>query len=511
METDLATGDTGIPIEPSAAESQDWRRTLVRWLALSLILHLIGAVLSQGFFHSDEHFQILEFVNFKLGRIPARDLAIEFHERIRPWLGPGIFYGMTRLWQLLGVDDPFEWALSFRLLSALVGWLSVVSLALCLPQWFSEARWRRGALVALTLIWYLPAFHARVSSENWGGAALIIGLCAFLLLPARPHRSVPGCLAVGVLFGLAFEFRYQVGIMVAGAFFWFWLIRRARFRELAAVAAGILLVIGLGTAVDRWGYGQWTCAPWNYFRYNLIQNHVSDVDTDPPWDYLRRAFTESWPLLGFLLLCSFLVAWIRHPRNPLTWSHAPLLGVHALIGHKELRFLFPLIHAGPVLLVLAFYPLHPARRALFRRAGWRWAGWTLLGWDLVGLAVLTCIPAWMPIRFQACLYGLKARSPDPLILAWKDKSPYNVNGIVMSFYRPDGIILKRITSYEEMLQPGAPAYLFYDGFRTPRELSDHCVAEFRSLPGWLDSFLSTFHEERLLDHVSNWSLLRCAR
>ncbi|MBK5097796.1 MAG: hypothetical protein JJE01_08435 [Gemmatimonadetes bacterium] len=55
-----------------------WARN---WLLVALVLNLAAAYFSWGFHQFDEHFQILEFANYKLGNSPASDLPWEFSIR----------------------------------------------------------------------------------------------------------------------------------------------------------------------------------------------------------------------------------------------------------------------------------------------------------------------------------------------------------------------------------------------------------------------------------------------
>jgi phosphatidylinositol glycan class B len=65
-----------------AFQDPDWTRTFVIALAFAFILHLLAAIFSVGFYHTDEHFQILEFLNYKLGRSTGAELAVEFGQRM---------------------------------------------------------------------------------------------------------------------------------------------------------------------------------------------------------------------------------------------------------------------------------------------------------------------------------------------------------------------------------------------------------------------------------------------
>src|SRR4051794_39151193 len=100
-----------------------WTKFLLRWMGFSLFLHLLAAWLSAGFYHADEHFQIVEFANYLLGKSPASQLPLEYSHQLRPWLFPAILAGMTKILTTLGVSSPFSWAFGYRCVSSLLGWL----------------------------------------------------------------------------------------------------------------------------------------------------------------------------------------------------------------------------------------------------------------------------------------------------------------------------------------------------------------------------------------------------
>lgn len=516
-----------------------WRSFIFQWMTLSFILHIIAAVKSSGFFHVDEHFQIAEFVNAKLGRSPLTELPLEFRELIRPWLLPAIYTGLTHLLNSIGITNPFDWALSYRIFAALLGWVSTLGAGLCCYLWFPIKKWRNLAVMAMTLLWYMPAFHARHSSENLGGSAFLMGLTLLLLgspprkKPSQHPGEVPFSVALtsGLLLGLAFEFRYQVGVMIVGFFFWLVIIARVSLLRLLPLIAGILIAVGLGTLADFWGYGKWTFAPWNYLQFNLIQNHFAEGDPSPAWDYFRRAFTESWPLIGLLTLLSFPIAWIRNPKHCLTWSFVPFFLVHLWISHKELRFLFPMIHVGGVLLVLAISPLQrtphwakflEAKDSPLWQSGWiRWPIRSLIGLNFIGLVALTTLPAWMPIQFYQRLYRFK---PFGFQVYYKDDQLINLGGAILNFYRPSGLPLVRIGDYSELtqaLEEKETSLWLYTPYRQlPEEagiLTKWCKVEFSTWPVWLEGGIeklkfSTVTREmvsRLTSRMTNWTLYRC--
>jgi phosphatidylinositol glycan class B len=482
------------------------KRFLIRWLLISLGLHLLAAIFSTGYQNSDEHFQILEFLNTILGGTPASALPIEYGHRIRPWLQPFLYWGPVQLLRALGIQNPFTWAFFIRLLSALIGWLSVVSLARCIPLWISDTRWQKATLIALALFWCLPALHARHSSENLSGALFLIGLCEiYRRIHSERGASAPAFLGLGLIWGLAFEARYQVGLMVAGGFFWLVqaaLLKTARIQwsQLALVVAGILGATAFGTALDFLGYGHWTFAPWNYFHFNLIEDYVSSTDVSPWWDYFRRSWTESWPVLGSLTLLGMILFWIREPRHFLTWSMAPLFLVHLAIGHKETRFLFPLAHAAPLCFML-FLATPVAGRPIWQwireRRALRWTSQGVILLNGVALLSLTFVPAAPAMRFYKSVYERSIHE-----LYYSDgQNPYTLLGIPMYFYRPEELKLVAL----ESSTPQGPFWYAAPSARLSAPLSDRCQAVTHSIPE-----IPALRNLQVLSRLRNWTLYECS-
>ncbi len=136
---------------------------------MSLILHLICSYFSVGYHSIDEYFQILEFLNFKLGQTPESVLPVEFAERMRPWLQPALYYGLLNLLKGMGISSPFTWSWVIRIFCSLAGWLSLVLMGVCTRFWLKDSRAQKFCLAAIGLLWFLPALHARPSSEGLGG------------------------------------------------------------------------------------------------------------------------------------------------------------------------------------------------------------------------------------------------------------------------------------------------------------------------------------------------------
>ncbi len=57
-----------------------------------LLVNVITAYFSVGYYHTDEHVHILGFMNYKLGQNPQNNLPIEFFLQMRSWMLPGFYF-----------------------------------------------------------------------------------------------------------------------------------------------------------------------------------------------------------------------------------------------------------------------------------------------------------------------------------------------------------------------------------------------------------------------------------
>ena len=411
---------------PPILRDVDERRFLVRWMTVALLLILVAAVRSVGFFNADEHFQTLEFASAKLGRTPWSALPWEYPARMRPWLQPALYTLGARGLAAVGVEDPFAWALGFRLLSGLLAWIGLVGLAVCCQRWIGEPSVRRLAVRALVLSYFVPFLAVRTSAESLSTSCAVLALC---LVALGGDSAAPGLgVATGLLLGFACGLRYATAVVVVSILAWLVLVARAPARRLGWIVLGMAAALALALAVDRWGYGEWTLAVWNYAFRNFGEDRAALEFGSRPWyGYLFLLAHGPFALLNLLLAGAVVVAWVRYPRHVLTWATAPLALVQCAIAHKEVRFLFPIAMLSPLLLALAV-------------GGVRWRRWAqvlagvVVALDVVGLTALCILPAQPQVAFLRFVTrrfpaGLEAFSATP-------SSPWVRDKLTLYFYGP---------------------------------------------------------------------------
>lgn len=491
-----------------------WVKFLKRWLLVSLAIHLVAGVMSVGFYDMDEHFQVMEFLSYKLGRTPVGNLAPEFLELDRSWMQPTLYEGIARFWMALGVRAPSVWACSMRIFSAIVGWASLVGLSLCAYPWLTvpglpeqSKKWRERAVLMMTFLYCMPYIHARTSSENLGGSFFFLAVALLFIAGLNPGKmlgnsnssrftqlSWSSSLGIGCLLGLSFTCRYQMGFMILGFVLWCALAARVEIKKLMGMALGGALMVALEVVLDWRGFGVWTFAPWNYLRVAVLEGKAAKTG-EFPWWYYFEFLKNDVPILGNLLAGGVIIAWLRYPTHILTLSTAPFFIAHVFLAHKEPRYLFPMVSGVPILFTLgwkylsdrfsqmkAFELTKPVLRIVF---------FILLAINGAGLVVATLKPAMVQPLLHTYFFDHQDEIKKVYYLG---RDPFEIIGMQMDFYRPSGLEVIPGGSFSEFssrLNRG-PAFLFYTHFYLPADagdLSTRCELKYSVFSDWLKPFL----------------------
>jgi phosphatidylinositol glycan class B len=330
------------------------RRIFFFSAALSALLYLLAATQSLPYLHPDEHFQIVEFASYKMGITHPDELAWEFAAQIRPAFQPFLCYGLFNFFSFIGIHDHYTHLLLLKLLTALMS-VSAVSLFCYANLYLFEQRFQRYYILATFLFWTPYFFGAHFSSEAWSGIFTLLALSLIQLQYSRTSDKKDNFpfFGIGILLGFAFICRFQTAFFTLGILAWLLFVKRESIRQLFIILSGILIVICMGTLIDHWFYGQWVFTPWAYFESAFI--HTSkNFGTQPFYMYLLWLLLFLSPPIGVIVLASMGLILTQQPRNLYVWVLLPFLFIHSVIGHKELRFLYPIMNLLPVTVVLAY-------------------------------------------------------------------------------------------------------------------------------------------------------------
>ena len=207
----------------------------------------------------------------------------------------------------------------------------------------------------------------RHSSEAFSSLLLVLSLGLWHRMERHGAKArLAIAFAAGVVGGLAFDSRYQVGLFLVG----FGLtalfssgsgVALGRW-ALAVLALGGALSVGTGLALDAWGYGHLTLTPWNYFTSQVLKDIAGQFGSSPWYAYLLAVpiYTLN-PFLWFWLVEAARQSW-RHPFDRcILGGLALFLAVHFVIPHKEARFLVPMAAPAALLILRMFSRSEPGR------------------------------------------------------------------------------------------------------------------------------------------------------
>ncbi|MCY4524907.1 MAG: hypothetical protein OXB84_09215 [Halobacteriovoraceae bacterium] len=418
-----------------------WIPFLGKWFAISFFIHFICSIFNMGFYHFDEHYQILEYLHVKLKGISPDYLPWEYGHKMRSWTQPGLYFLIAKFLGFFGMENPFNLAFVFRFFTSMTGWFSLCTLSLSLFFLFKEDVQRKWGVIFLTLVWYIPFIQTRPSSEGLGSNVFILGLSMMVwgLMRKKSFGVFPFYLALmsGVLFGLSFTFRFQLGILVMFVWLWAILIGKIRITSAMAMVAGIVSMILVEVLVDYWGYGEWTFVPYNYLYQNLVLDKVSGFGKDPWWQYFKISFTKGIPPISILLIFSQVLFWIKRKSQLLTWSTLPLFLIHTMISHKTIRFIFPVALLAPLTL-LELPALLKLSRDFFQKKWVKNIACGLMAINLLVLLVVSLKPAQRGVVMYKDIYNNRDKIKK---IYYRDNwSLHSFVGLPQRYYRSEDLI-----------------------------------------------------------------------
>ena len=413
----------------------------------ALVVYIVAAWFSTGFYHGDEHYQLIEFAAYKMGTVSPEGLAWEFSARVRPALQPFIAFIIIKLLQVFSIGDPYIQAFILRLLTALMALFSIRYFTRTC-SYMVNPRYHKAYLFLSYFLWFLPFVNVRFTSETWSGLMLLNALAVLLNTNLRGNRNY----IAGVLLGLSFLFRYQNAFLAMGIFLWLFLIEKEKILDLLKLLAAAVVVLLLGILLDFWLYGEFTLSAWNYFYVNLIEDVASGYGTGSWWNYFYSIFRFGFFPIGIPVILAFLILTIKKPRNVFIWTILPFFVIHSIIAHKELRFLFPVINLVPIILLLAYQALKwdirkwrvPGRIAIHAVA------WILVAINIIGAVTVSLKPANIGLTTMTRYIRQHHGDESIRLISYNNSNPYGPWELMASFYMEKDMQDIRLESLDEL-------------------------------------------------------------
>ena len=317
----------------------------------ALILFITCAITILGYYHADEHFQIIEFTGLKTGFTSSNSLTWEYAAQLRSSLQILFAYATLKFCDLIAITNPYYQLMVLKSISAIYAVIVINYFVNSTQHLFSNNRvfYR---IISFS-IWFIPIVSLRFSSETWGGITTLLALSFFQKKYLNTNQNTNKVFFIlGVLLGAAFLFRYQMIFMSIGLFFWLLLYKKEKITTLFRLILGGIFSVFVGILIDYWYYKELVFSFWNYFYGNIIKDIASSFGTSPWYYYLHQIWNI--PFFGLLIFISMLVFIYKKSNSVYLWIIVPFFVIHSLVAHKEFRFLFPLIYFMPFI-IMVFY------------------------------------------------------------------------------------------------------------------------------------------------------------
>ncbi|CAG9863628.1 unnamed protein product [Phyllotreta striolata] len=302
---------------------------------LFLLVRLASVYFVQTFYVPDEYWQSLEVAHnlvFKYGY-----LTWEWSKGIRSYIPPLIIAGLYKFLQVVGLDSPQALIYSPRVLQAI---LSAYS-DLCFYKWSGTKKW---AVFSIATSWYWFYTGSRTIINTFECALTTIGLSKF----PWPGKGIEESRIFIWIAALLFFIRPTSAIIWAPlCFYHIWISKNTFLTELTKYLLIGIPVLAFTVLLDSICHGSLIITPYEFFKFNLLQNLSGFYGANPWHWYLSSG------LLGLLSINILPFLWavmtiLKHRGNHP--NELIMLGIiiftitiYSLLPHKEFRFILPLL------------------------------------------------------------------------------------------------------------------------------------------------------------------------
>jgi phosphatidylinositol glycan class B len=282
---------------------------------------------------------------------------------------------------------------------------------------------------------------------------------------------------------------------------WLWRIKQPGSAAWIWLLLGGCISLAIGFMTDYWFYGEWVCAPWNYFTRNILEHKAAEFGVAPWWYYLPSGFIKLIPPISIFLLVGMVWGLYKRPNHLFTWAFVPFFLGHSIVAHKELRFLFPMMFVVLYFAVVGWQDLgqHWFQKRLSKNLIGLSLGLNLLLW------VYFCTqPMQMFMPYFSYLYH--QAEDHPVYIFATLESPYKLVDVKSYLYCHPNITVYIVQNPEALTFSAQPGDLFLHRRLKMDQPIERVRLDlvFSYLPAWIEWLNINHWQER--SHI--WSIYR---
>ncbi len=327
---------------------------------------ILAALTNLSTNHPDEWFQTVEFGQFLSQGFASRSGEFMTHMRNLTW--PTLLSLVITLSQFISPGSFWAKVFAIKFTTALIDCAELMCFFLVLKNaHFGSEKLKRLSTLIIASSWFLIPESVRASQEHLSAAAFWIGYHSYTRSITKPsqvssHQSnnwnrIAWALLAGTFFALTGAFRFASGTLGVGALIAVFISqftkpnaeRRASRSSAIALFVGAVSGVVLGGIADTVYYGRPWEGLWMYLQFNVFTGQSASLFGRQTvvvyFDYFKGLFAGPFRpffILSFAFVPAGLLRGLRRISVP---SFAFLFFVvsHSLIGHKEPRFMAPVI------------------------------------------------------------------------------------------------------------------------------------------------------------------------
>jgi phosphatidylinositol glycan class B len=316
-----------------------------------LIIQLIFCFTSVGYFHPDQHFQIIEFSSFQLKEANATKDIWELSSNIRPTLQVYLFSAFKLFCFAISIENPFYQLTILRFLQGVTFFIAFNMIAF----YVCNTKPERTLIITILLLnfsWFLPYSRTLFSSEMVSALVFFPALAFFHHCYLSNKTHLYNSVFTGFLLAASFFLRFQIAFAITGFAIWI-LVFEKQFKISIYLLIGFVIGTATNIFLDYNFYHKLAFTPYLYFKVNILDGVAASFGEKNFVFYIGvLSAIVGAPLISIFLLYNYVKTCIQQFNHPLILSTLIFILGHFIIGHKEDRFMFTIICMIPMLLAL---------------------------------------------------------------------------------------------------------------------------------------------------------------
>lgn len=320
-------------------------------LLIGLLVQIIFCITSVGYFHPDQHFQIIEFSGYQLHKPNAATAVWELASNIRPTIQVYIFSGFRLCCNFFSITNPFLQLTILRLLQGLIIWAIFNLLAF----YYCDKKNKQALFILLFILnfsWFLPYSRTIFSSETLSSLIFFTAITYFFKQYINNKQSLVIAVFIGFLLAISFYIRFQIAFAILGFGVWL-LFFEKQVQQSFYIVLGFTIGVLLNVFLDYHFYNKLVFTPYLYYKVNILQGVAASFG-EKSFTYYVGVLSGiiGVPFISILLMYQYVKTSLQLLKHPLVLSTLFFIIGHFLVGHKEERFMFTIINVIPIVIAL---------------------------------------------------------------------------------------------------------------------------------------------------------------